>query len=59
MTSCEYEWVEVVVAAGSGRGPEIFIVDTPELDFLMLFCKRDAGWTRDLGIVKPELQKEW
>lgn len=35
------------------------VVDPPVLDDLELLIERDAGWTEDLGAVKPEFQKEW
>lgn len=41
-----------------GDGAEVAIFDWPVLDDFELFFERDAGWTRDVGAVKPELEKK-
>lgn len=56
---CQVDWFKHGCAWDAGGGPEVFVVNNSVLHELEWLLGRNAGWTREVGAVKPELQKEW
>lgn len=56
--SSESEWL-VFSGATCLAGGVVVIVDKPVFSDIGLLFERYDGWTRDIGAVNPEVQKEW
>lgn len=56
--NCKAEWFELVNALGSGRSTELVVVGRQVLYDLKLLFERNDRWTKDVGSVKLEVQKE-
>lgn len=49
---------EVGGVSDSGGGPKVVIVDPAVLHDLVFIFETDAGWNKDVGAARTELQKD-